>query len=64
MNFKLEFNCDNDAFQNDGEDDFNIVARNLETTRILNKIISDINRGVEGATIRDINGNKVGQWSF
>ena len=61
MNFKIEINMDNAAF-----DDTN-AAYQLET--ILNRIVKDISALYElttvlGGVCKDSNGNTVGKWSI
>ena len=56
MDFKVSFNTDNAAFQ-DGSLEF-------ETTKILTRIITEVNnQGVFGF-IKDSNGNSIGKWEF
>ncbi len=53
---KIEFKTDNDAFQ-DGND----VA---EIGRILDKIRDSVLEGRTDGPIHDLNGNRVGAWSY
>lgn len=54
---KIEFNNElNDVFQ-DGND----VS---ETARLLRKIADNIEDGMMVGAVLDLNGNKVGSWSF
>ena len=54
--FKMSFKTGNDAF----------MGGNLydESARILHKIANDIEQGNDTGNCRDINGNKVGEWSL
>ena len=52
--FTLSIETENEAFTNgDGE----------EIARILKEVASQVENGNEFGTFRDINGNKVGNWS-
>jgi hypothetical protein len=60
--FTVSFVCDNAAFEDNGSD---------EIARILQRIARDVRNmgtyedyGICGDHIRDINGNKIGQWEF
>lgn len=53
-NFKIEIECDNDAFQGNSH----------EVERILKDIIGKIKNGYKEGKIFDINGNKTGTWGF
>ena len=55
MDFKLSFNMDNDAF---------VAYPEGEVDRILRDIANRILDGRVYDSIRDYNGNKVGEWSF
>ena len=56
MEFTVKFNMDNAAFTDYPE---------AEVSRILNKAIDQVNSGnMEGLSIVDINGNKVGRWDI
>ncbi len=58
MSFSLRIKTDNDAFQ-DGD------GGKIEIARILRDIIEDLEAGREGeAVVRDINGNRVGEWKL
>ena len=59
MEFRLQFNMDNSAFQEEGQD-FN----DAEVDRILSDIKYKIKEGEIYETIRDLNGNTIGQWSI
>ena len=62
---KINFQTNNAAFKDpDGVQSFDDVYRNREVIRILNNIIEDIEIGCDCGSIRDINGNKVGEWSL
>ena len=63
---KIEFSTNNAAFYDEYEDHLtNKEIKNAEITRILQKIIKDINLdGKERGPIMDINGNKIGEWSL
>jgi len=54
--FSLEIKTENAAF-----DDGNCAA---EVSRILRTVSEMVEAGIVGASIRDINGNTVGEWSF
>jgi hypothetical protein len=55
--FKVHFDCDNDAFQ-DGN-------RDLEIARILRVIANYVeNMGQTEGVVRDLNGNKIGEYYF
>ena len=58
MTFKLNINCDNDAFY--GE------QKHAELVRILREIAGDLERhgGLMGKNVLDINGNTVGTAVF
>ena len=52
--FTLSIETENEAFTNgDGE----------EIARILKEVASQVENGKEFGTLKDINGNKVGNWS-
>lgn len=55
MSFSLEFETDNAAFADDN-------AR-AECARILRKVAAQIESGSDGENIRDVNGNRIGEWS-
>ena len=57
MNFKLEIKCDNAAFEPDAR---------REISRILSRAASHLENPIDENTgiLRDINGNRVGQWSL
>lgn len=62
---KIEFSTDNAAFKDpDGVEAFDIVYRDREVVRILSNIIEDVKIGCDCGSIRDINGNKIGEWSL
>ena len=54
---KIEFTCDNAAFFDDDE-----KFDTQEVVQILHRISTKIQDGQDGGVIRDINGNKVGEW--
>ena len=54
MQFKVEINLDNDAYQN------GYMAQEL--SRAMQFIASEINIGSTRGNVRDSNGNKTGQW--
>lgn len=58
MGFKLKIKTDNAAFAEDGNDGKNEVAR------ILREIADKLEDGCDVGFPRDINGNKVGEWSI
>jgi hypothetical protein len=58
MSFKLKIKTGNAAFAEDGNDGKNEVAR------ILREIADSLESGFDAHTVRDINGNKVGEWSI
>ena len=51
--FTLSIETENEAFTNDGE----------EIARILKEVAIQLENGKEFGTLRDVNGNKVGNWS-
>jgi hypothetical protein len=51
----IKFKTDNAAF----EEDFS-----GEVVRILQVIIQDVERGYDNGAIMDVNGNKVGTWTY
>ena len=56
MAFKIEFETENEAFQED---------RITEVRRIFGEIEDRMIRdGLEEGTVRDINGNRIGTWGF
>jgi hypothetical protein len=57
MRFVLEFSMDNAAF---GE---NEIERNAEARRILKDVSGQLLAGDRGG-IRDVNGNRIGEWSI
>lgn len=57
MKFKLEFDCDNAAFENDLEGEVANILRGVENIVLFN------GRGNYG-TVRDGNGNTIGSWSL
>ena len=59
MNFTLKFNMNDDAFF-DESDAFN--AWTVSDT--LSSVQRQVNSGKQSGIIRDINGNKIGQWSI
>lgn len=52
--FKLYFNTDNSAFDDRGP----------EITRILERVNTQVREGRQGAVVRDINGNLIGDWKL
>lgn len=58
---KVDIQCDNDAFVDlsayDGFD-------RAEVSRILRRLADRIDAGVTGGDVRDLNGNKVGNWDL
>jgi hypothetical protein len=54
--FTLEFDCDNAAFC-DGDEAH-------ESSRLLEDIAAMVSQGRNNAAIYDINGNRIGKWSF
>jgi len=57
MKFVLEINCDNAVFEENG--------KHNEVARILEKIAAAfVESHTERGTLRDLNGNIVGQWKF
>ena len=59
MKFKLEIECDNDAFGNDDE-----CQRNDEIARILEDAASRVSGACASGALRDSNGNKVGRFNL
>lgn len=57
--FELQINLDNDAFQPDPGFE---VSRLL--TRLLSHVQADAFEGLKRGSIRDGNGNRVGEWKF
>ena len=55
MDFIIKFNMDNDTFK---------VWPEAEVARILNEIANKVMDGLVFGSIRDLNGNKVGDWEF
>ena len=59
MKFKLEFDCDSEAF---GEDE---TDRQIGICNILDDVMERINfKGEESGTIRDVNGNRIGHYAL
>lgn len=56
MQFKLEIDCDNEAFSDDG------LA--LELARCLSVVVKKLRAGDDEGKVRDINGNTVGHWAI
>jgi hypothetical protein len=54
--FTLEFECDNAAFS-DGDEAH-------ESSRLLEDIAAMVSQGRNNAAIYDVNGNRIGKWSF
>ena len=52
---KIEFKTDNDAFYDD---------KHYACYQILVDISEKVIEGTESGTIKDINGNKIGQWDL
>ena len=52
--FTLSIETENEAFTNDESE---------EIARILKEVASQVENGKEFGTFRDVNGNKVGNWS-
>ena len=63
---KIEFSTDNAAFKDEtNEPVLNDICRDREVVRILKNIIDDIEEfSCNCGSIRDINGNKIGEWSL
>jgi hypothetical protein len=59
--FKLEFTTDNAAFQ---QGDFEGDGLFAETSSILRLVAVDVACGCRQGTVRDSNGNTVGQWAL
>lgn len=55
MTFKLEINCDNDAFGD---------TPGIEVAAMLREIADAVEEGAEACPIFDANGNTVGQYAF
>jgi len=55
MDFKLEFNMDNDAFR---------FYPESTAAQMLRDMADQIESGLVFNTIRDINGNTIGKWEF
>jgi len=54
MKFKIEFGMDNAAFEEQAE----------EVSRILTETAHKVRHGEDFGNIRDINGNRIGEWSL
>lgn len=54
--FKLQFDMSNDAFAGHTHD--------LEIARILVEVRNQVIAGYREGSIRDVNGNRVGQWAI
>lgn len=61
--FKLEFDTDNAAFDDDADAYTNHNAR-AEIARILLAVAENVREGADGGHIRDVNGNHIGTWDF
>jgi hypothetical protein len=55
MEFKVSFNCDNDAFA---------VFPEEETAKILKGLAHAVKQGLTYGPIYDSNGNGIGKWEF
>lgn len=55
MTLRIEISSDTAAFDDEPE---------FESARILRDIATQVESGYDGGTVRDINGNSVGCWSF
>lgn len=55
MNFKLDFQCDNDSFKYSPETEIAIILEQTST---------DVLRGMTFGNIWDSNGNTIGQWEI
>lgn len=60
---KIEFSTDNAAFYNDNSV-VNYWARATEISRILKRIIDEVNSGLISGPIIDINGHTIGKWEL
>lgn len=62
---KIEFSTDSDAFCDDNGNPNDDIMRE-EIVDILNGIIFEVryNKRMSHGSIRDINGNKIGEWSL
>lgn len=56
MKFKLEFDCGNAAFEGDG--------LRCEVPAIIREVAALTRGGAREGIVRDVNGNKIGQWGF
>ena len=62
---KIKFSTDGAAFKDEYADEMsNDMATRDEVVRILSVIITYIRRGDDCGPIKDINGNKIGEWSL
>ena len=61
--FKITFNTENAAFDDDLQDG-SVDNSEAEVNRILNVIRHQVLSGLNQGSIRDINGNTVGQWDW
>lgn len=59
MKFRLEFDCDNDAFH---DYPFRFEMRMIMVN--LKKAVSEMTGHETSGTVMDINGNRIGQWSL
>lgn len=58
--FKVYINTDNAAFDTEENPD----GERLEVARILRDIANKLENGKEDGVAHDVNGNRVGEWSF
>lgn len=52
--FTMKFSTDNAAFDDEAH----------EVSRILKEVAAQVERGSDYGTVRDVNGNTIGEWSF
>ena len=57
MKMRIEFSMDNDSFQD-------AMQRVMELRGIMEDIVLDFDHGHEDGGIRDMNGNRIGQWEI
>ena len=62
--FQLEIETGNAAFHDEMTGEKDDFAEAVEVTRILNEARSQIREGRRSGSCIDINGNRVGSWSF
>lgn len=61
---QIKIETGNAAFHNEMTGEKDSFAEAIEVTRILNEVRSQIREGRRSGSCIDINGNRVGNWSF